>query len=271
MAVVLTATFDATRSRVALASTGWSGSDLAVQYLVRKTGAATWQTVRGAGAVPVSGGITLTQYDYEFPWSGTTTGTVDYAVYSAATNTWSYALATTVSITATAWLKICGYPSLNVKVNPVGAGDVERRGRNSLIEIIGSSRPTGALDVMGGRSTSVVIPTIAWAESQALDTRLAVGGVVLLHSDEEDLGLPTMYAVVDRMRIAFTDQHHSTARRITLDLLEVTKPHWAYAGAVGTYQSVLNAHATYTAVLATYPTYLDLAQIVGSPADVVVP
>ncbi|MFJ8966044.1 hypothetical protein ACIRG5_42310 [Lentzea sp. NPDC102401] len=266
----ITATFDATLSRVVLQSNGWAGGDLAVRYYVRPAGGSTWDTVRGAQAVPVSGGSAVTAYDYEFPWSGTGAGSVDYAVYSAATNTWAYALATAVSITATAWLKVVGYPTLNRKINPNDIGDITRSGRNELISIIAQGAPAATADVMGGRSTSILIPTTTWAEYKAVDDLLRVGGIVMLHSDEADLGVPTMYAVVERMVTRRTAKTHSPKRRIELQLAEVAKPHYAYAGSVGTYQSVLNQHATYQDVLNTYATYLALAQIVGSPADVVV-
>lgn len=266
----ISATFDATLSRVTLQSSGWGGSDLAVRYYVRVAGASSWETVRGAQAVPVSGGSAVTVYDYEFPWSGTGAGSVDYAVYSAATDTWAYALATAVSITATAWLKVVGYPTLNRKINPVDVSDVVRGGRNDLIPIIAQTAPAATADVMGGRSYSFVVPTTTWAEYKAIDDLLRVGGIVMLHADEADLGLPTMYAVVDRMVARRTGKTNGPKKRIELQLVEVAKPHYAYAGSVGTYQSVLNQHATYQSVLDTYPTYLALAQIVGSPADVVV-
>lgn len=270
MVAAMTATFDATLSRVTLQSTGWGGSDLAVQYYERLAGASAWNTVRGAYAVPVSAGVAVTQYDYEFPWSGTGNGSVDYAVYSAATNTWAYALATTVSIDATAWLKVIGYPSLNRRINPTDIGDVERGGRAELVDIIGATAPSGSVDVMGGQSTSVTIPTTTWAEFKQLDTTLKVGGIVMIHSDEEDLGIPSMYAVVRRMTTRRTSRTHSPARRIELQLEEVAKPHYAYAGAAGTWQSVLNQNTDWQDVLDTYATWLDLAQIVGSSGDVVV-
>lgn len=270
MVAALTATHDATLSRVRLASTGWTGSDLTVRYQVRATGSSAWTVVRGSDAVPVSGGTALIAYDYEFPWSGTGIGNIDYAVYSVATNTWAYALNTAVDITAAAWLKIPGYPSLNKKINPVGLGETAREGRGEIIPIIASTRPAAAIDTMSGQTTSITIPTETWAEYKALDTLLKVGGVVLLHSDEEDLGIPTMYAMVSRMRVRLTKKAHSPKRLIDIELTEVATPHYAYAGAVGTWQSVLNQYATWQDVLNAYPTWLDLAQIVGGPADVVV-
>jgi hypothetical protein len=266
----LVATHDATLSRVRLASTGWAGPDLTVRYYVRPSGAAAWTTVRGSDAVPVSGGVALIAYDYEFPWSGTGVGHVDYAAYSSVTNTWAYALTTSVDITATAWLKVPGYPSLNRKINPSRIGDTQREGRYSLIPIVASTRPGSTVDTMSGQSTEITIPTETWAEYKALDTLLKVGGVLFLHSDEEDLGIPSMYAVVRRMRVRLTPKTHSPRRRLDVDLEEVATPHYAYAGAVGTWQSVLTQYATWQDVLNAYPTWLDLAQIVGGPGDVVV-
>jgi len=267
----MTATFDAVNSRVKLDSTGWAGGDLTVRYYSRKAGASTWvTTVRGADAVPVSSGVAVTAYDYEFPWAGTGAGTVDYAVYSASTGTWAYAFATAVDITAQAWLKVCGYPYLNRQVNPDGIGDVERSGRANLIQIIGQTAASGTVDVMSGRSVPVSIPTTTWAERVAVDTMLSVGGVVFLHADEEDLGVQSMYAVVQRATVSRRGKVHGVKARFDLQLEEVARPHYAYAGAVGTWQSVLSQNATWQDVLDDYPTWLDLAQIAGSAADVVV-
>lgn len=267
----MTAVHDPVLSRVKLDSTGWAGGDLTVRYYSRKAGASTWvTTVRGADAVPVSSGTAVTAYDYEFPWSGTGAGTVDYAVYSAATGTWAYALATAVDITAQAWLKVVGYPYLNRQINPDGIGDVERNGRGIGIDIIGQGPASGTVDVMSGRSLPVSIPTTTWAERVAFDTMLSVGGVLYLHCDEEDLGVRSMYAVVQRSTESRRGRVHGVKARFELQLEERARPHYAYAGAVGTYQSVLSQNATYTVVLAAYPTYLDLAQIAGSAADVIV-
>jgi hypothetical protein len=261
------ATFEAADSRVRLQVTGETLS-FSVTFMKRITGTTSWDIVRGGFGVVVTGGTSPPLYDVEFPAGPNPTQSTDYRASLSSGTTLDVTVST--SIAAQAWLKFIGFPYLNRQITITDYTPITRSGRSALHQVVATRTAVAVQDYMAARRVEIEVRTDTWSDWVALDNALSAGGIVFLHADEADLGLPNLYAVVSSTS---TDRggRHSSARkytRITLD--EVTKPQYLYAGAIGTYQSVITNHPDYTDVATDYATYGDLLEIEGSAADVIV-
>lgn len=286
MTATLTATWDEERSRVRLDLTGATSAATAT-FSSRLSGTNTWTIVRGGFEVSVTDGATRTVDDYEFP------GSTDAAALLLGDDlllgpdvltggsTVEYKAVTDNSLTATTscgtdlyqqvWLKFPGYPQLNRQVTVVGRSAVTRKSRGQVLPIIATGSPAAVGEHMTGRGYTITMRTETWPEFRELDTALALGSVVFIHGDDAALGLPSLYAVVDSYSSAPVGRAHGRTRHTEIDLIEVGRPNYYYAGAVATLATLLDAYDTLADLLAAYDTLADLRNLEGVEADVIVP
>lgn len=262
-----TATFEAADSRVRLTLTGATGAATATFYS-RLQGTSAWNVVRGASAVPISAGEAPAVFDYEFPAGSPAAVTTEYRFLT--NNAIDQTTTCAVTIAGQAWLKFPGYPFLNRALTVTARSSVTRGARGNLLPVVNTRAPLAVQEFMGGRACSVVARTTTWTAYKELDAALGIGGVVFLHSDEAALGLPSIYAIVQSAESEVGPRHNTQTRYTTIELAEVTQPGFAYAGTLGTYQTLLTNYLTYQLVLDAHLTYALLLELEGSPADVVV-
>lgn len=265
--MALTATWEAANARVLLQATGVTGATSCV-ISYRLSGATAWNVVRGAGSVAVSADAIPPQYQHDPPVGQDGTATIEYQLVpnTGATLTTSVA----ISVADQAWLKFVGFPFLNRALTIVDYSDVQRDGRSALNNVINARTPIGVGEFMGPRTVDVTLRLNTWADWRALDDALSIGGVLYLLADEQTLGLPVMYAMATSVKTARSAKHFSERRYVTISLTEVTQPGYAYAGSIGTWQTVLNNYATWAAVAAAQPTWGDLLMLAGAAGDVIV-
>lgn len=286
MTATLTATWDEERSRVRLDLTGATAAATAT-FSSRLGGTNTWTVVRGAFEVPVTDGETRTVDDYEFPVS------TDYPALLLGDDlllgpdtltggsTAEYKVVTDNDLTATTscgtdlydqtWLKFPGYPQLNRQITVVGRSAVTRQSRSQVLPIIATGSPAAVGEHMTSRGYSLTLRTTSWPDYRELDTALALGSVVFIHADDGALGLPSVYAVVDGYSSAPVGKMHGRVRHTELNLVEVGRPNYYYAGAVATLATLLDAYDTLADLLAAYDTLAQLRELEGVAADVIVP
>lgn len=170
----------------------------------------------------------------------------------------------------TVWLKTIAKPFLNRPVTVVDFSSVQRSARNGIFPVVNRTYAVAVTDVRTGRQFELTLMTPSLEAADELDTILAGGEPVFLHTPA---GCPVpgpLYAVVGDI----TQERRSTrgARRyFSLPLTEVAAPGTDVVGATVTCQGVLNVYTTCQAVLDAHPTCADLLELIGSPSDVVVP
>lgn len=265
--MTLSATFQPADSRVLLQATSLGAVTLAT-FWSRLSGTLTWTQVRGAIDVPVAGGTSAPVLDYEFPVTGSTAATVEYAVTAAGGV--DQRATVSVSVADECWLKFPGFPFLNLPLQVIEPGTISRNSRGSLLPIASARGALAVQEFMSGRGISFTVRTTTWADYVDLDAALSLGSIVFLHADEARLGLPAMYGVVNRLTSDKAARRHGETRYTVIGVDEVAKPSPFYAGAVGTWQSVLTGYDDWDEVATTYSSWNDLLLIEGSPSDVVV-
>lgn len=226
-----------------------------------------WTTVRGAQARNVDGATSTTVDDYEF--TPAVSNLYRVTLYDAAGAT----VATTdgaISPTITQpWLKNIAKPWLNRPVTVLDYGDVTRASRGVLFDVVGRTYPVAVTDVRGPRVFDLDVLWNGVDLAAEFDTVLSAGDVVYLQVPP-DCPIPAGYWAVGD--ITTSRPSRTSSRRIfRLPLTEVAAPGPDVVGSAGTYQTVLNTYATYAELLAAKATYNDLAELVGSPTDVIVP
>jgi hypothetical protein len=167
------------------------------------------------------------------------------------------------------WLKSLARPFLNRSVTVVDWSDVTRESRTGVFAVVGRSFPVAVTDLHGSRQWTVEVLAATAAEADAMDLLISTGEVQYVQ-------VPAGCRVPDGY-VALGDtterrpRARATRRVFALPLTEVAAPGANVVPAVGTCQTVLNNYATCQAVLTAFATCADLLQLVGSPADVVVP
>lgn len=270
MASVLTATFDPANSRVLLTGTGL-GAATSCSMFSRVFTTSTFNRVRGTQNVPVTGGVAQLVYDYEFPANGNVPVTVEY-IMTDNLAVQSNVPTVVVDVVGDSWMKLPGFPFLNQLVQIVAHyGDVQRANRGVLLPTIANRRPLAIQEFMSGFAFDITIKTTTFAQWQILDTALSLGAVLFFHWDQNAMaGLPSIYAIVTQYSSTKFGPVYSEGRYTKLSLQEVATPSSAYAGSIGTWQSVINQYATWNTVVTTVATWQDLANTAGSPGDVLV-
>ncbi|PRX48687.1 hypothetical protein B0I33_104505 [Prauserella shujinwangii] len=222
------------------------------------------------GTVDITGAATVTfRYAKDgFVSAGQDAAWIDQLVFGG----YPVQTASLTPALSSVWLKSIARPFLNRPVTVTDWSDIERPSRNGVFTVVGRSVAVAVTDVRGGRQYELVVTTPTLADADDLDLCLASGDPVFVHvpGDPDCLVPRSMYAVVGDISI---ERHSAKTRRrfFRLPLTEVAAPGPDVVGATITYQGVLNAFATYEALLATEPTYADVLERISDPAEVIVP
>jgi hypothetical protein len=249
--------YDPVLSRVRLHITGIPGPTTTVRF-ERSTDQVRWVTVRGGDAVPVIAGEASLD-DYEFA--------ADVANY--------YRVGVTLftgSITPVldgVWIKSIARPFLNRKVTVVDFSDIQRASRAGVFNVIGRSDPVAVNDLRGSRQWTLDVLTHTLAEASDFDLVLASGDPLFVHVPA-DCPVPGGYVTVGDTTESRTARR-SVRRIFSLPCTQVAAPGPDVVGATVNWQTVLTAYPTWADVLAAHPTWSSLLELIGSPADVVVP
>lgn len=167
------------------------------------------------------------------------------------------------------WLKSLARPFLNRKVTVVDWSDVERSSRSGVFPIVGRSFPVAVTDLHGSRrwTLDVLAQTVQGATD--LDLLLSTGEVQFVHVPAAER-VPGGYVALGDTSERRPGRR-SIRRVFSLPLTEVAAPGPDVIPAVGLWSTVVNTYSTWSAVLAAHSTWNDVLQLVGSPADIVVP
>lgn len=234
---------------------------------------APFNIVRGGQDVPVQGNATIQVAHHDWPPGDGGPQTIKYGAWMLPTGGWDggdMVTLTTPTVRDQAWFKWLGFPFLNRRVRITDFTDPARDSRTSLLEVIRGRAPIAVQELMGSRKFGVTVQTDTWAEWRDLDQALALGGVMMLHADEQALGLPSVYFTVDRTNTRREPRHGSPRRWTTVELTEVAAPSPLYAGALSTWKSVQASYSTWQALMDAQPTWRDVLTIPAAADDVIV-
>jgi len=260
----LTATYDATLSRIMLTATGLDTDN--TDAIIERTldGGITYAQVRGASAVPVvAGELGVTVSDYEFvdgvPNQYRVTGNQEldrlYRTITPALDT--------------VWIKSIARPFLNRPITVVGWSDITRAARGGEFDVVGRSMPVAVTDVRSSKAWTLDVSTADRVEADALDLTLAAGDVMLIHVPA-DCAIPGGYVNIGDTTERRTNQRGQT-RVFSLPCREVATPGPAVIGSTSTWTSVLATYGDWSAVAAAHLTWADLLTLIGDPSEVIVP
>jgi hypothetical protein len=189
----LTATYDATNGRTALAVAVTSSTPVAVTLTVQSSddGGASWQTLRWGNAVSV-GTLpnTVTVYDYEAP-AGLARQYVAFTQTSTGLPSLLSTVRTVTPAPLTPWLKCPLNPSLNTALaGLVGIGDmVIPQGQGTFVAL-GRSDAIIVRDVVQLRQGSHTIYASGRAQLLAIEALLFANQTLLLQVPTEEAGQP---------------------------------------------------------------------------------
>jgi hypothetical protein len=264
----LTVTYDPVLSRMRLAATVL-GASATYAYVWRSTdNFATSTVVRGGGTKAVSGGVAnLDDYEFE-PGVAITYQITSYNV--AGVQQASFTSSPITQDLAGVWLKVPAAPYLNRQVVVQDAGELTRRSRAGLFDVIGRSYPVAVGDIASSTGFDLAILTQDFPAEEGMDYLVASGQVVFLHVPSTvTLVRPGYYSMGDvtRSRVG----RLSDKRVWTLPLTEVARPAPQIVGPAYTWQALLAEYGTWSAVIAGNATWAAVMNRVASPSDVIVP
>lgn len=167
------------------------------------------------------------------------------------------------------WIKNLRRPNQNVKAVITAYGDITRRARTGVFDIVGRTYPVAVTDVHTGRAITITVRAEDFHASRALADQLGSGEVYLFQAQSDECPVPTMYAVIGDTR-EFRTRVRGKYRYIDLPLTEVAAPSAGVYPTTVTYGDLPLMFATYGALLAAEPTYSDVMDITAS-VDVIVP
>lgn len=169
----------------------------------------------------------------------------------------------------TPWIKSPTRPFLNRPVMLSEFGEVTRRDRSGVFEIVGRSYPVAVTDLRSSRRQTISLLTQDRQERRELDTILASGEPILFHAPA-GCAVDSMYAIAGDVSYDRTARR-SERRLFQIPLTEVAPPHHSIAGVTVTWQGVINAYATWADLVADEETWETLQELIGDPEDVIVP
>lgn len=263
----LTATYDPVLGRIRLAGTALGvTADHALVW--RSTdNFATFTPVRGANPVAVTGQLANVD-DYEFePGVPLTYQMTSYD--AAGVQQASFTVGITQDLTEV-WLKVPAAPFLNTTVTVVDHGEVTRRSRAGVFDVVGRPLPVSVGDVASSQAFTLYLLTQNGAAERNLDFLFASGEVVFLQLPSTVDYFPGGYYSVGSVSRVPT-MRLSPRRVWTVPLTEVAEPGPAVVGSSYTWGSVVADYATWGDLIADNATWGDLLQRTGTPSDVIVP
>lgn len=262
--MTVTATYDATLSRVRLAATSLDGS-ATYATIERSTNGIRWTTVRGGTARTVTGGA-VSLDDYEFVDGVANTWRVT-AYDSGDTETDQETVEFTPALDGV-WLKSIPRPFLNRRIHIADISSVARPARGGVFDIVGRSDPVTVGDLRGSRRWTMTVRTDTLPQARTLDLILASGDDLFIHVPA-GRDIPGGHVFVeDTGEDRFGPM--STRRMWPLPVIRHAEPAADIVGATVTCAGVLNAYATCADLLAAHATCADLLELVGDPEDVLV-
>jgi hypothetical protein len=265
--MALAATYDVTLSRIRLALTAAAVGSVTATF-DRSIDAVNWTTVRGGSSVSVSGSAANVD-DYEFPAGQAVT----YRVRTFDGTGAAVGTAATTVVTQdldAVWVKVPAVPYLNTPVTVTDRGEITRKSRAGVFDIVGRSLPVLVGDVTSGISYTLQLLTNTPAEERDLDYTLSTGDVIFLHLPSSVDYFPGGYFAVGDVR-RHTTLRLSARRLWDVPLTQVAAPGPAVIGSAYTCASVLAQYATVSDVITGNLTIVDLLERTGSPSDVLVP
>lgn len=264
----LTATYDATLSRVRLAATLLGATATYAMFERTVDGFIRTVTVRGGSAVTVASQNAAVD-DYEFPAGVATTYRV--TSYNAADVQQAQFTAAITQDLSSVWLKVPAAPFLNQAVTVADLGsEIVRKTRETGFPIVGRNRPTSVGDVALGQDFTLLLLTETAAAARDLDYLFASGEIVFLHLPSAVEHFPGGYYAPQSPSRRST-LRLSPRRLWTVPLEERAEPGPEVIGSAYTISSVLADYATISAMMAANATIADLLARTGTPSDVLVP
>jgi hypothetical protein len=263
--MALTATYDATLSRIRLAA-GSLGASATYAVFDRTTDAITYTTVRGGAEVTVSSqNASLDDYEWD-PGVATTYRVRSYNASDVLQQTFTDSITQDLD---QVWIKLVARPFLNRAVTVADFGPVERPARAGVFPVIGRSFPVSVADVRSSRRYVLQVLTESPSEAGDIDLLLATGDPVFVHVPSTS-AVPSGYYAAGDTSEARTGRI-SDRRMFEIPLTAIAAPGPDVVGASITWQGVINAYADWTAVIAAHTDWQDLLELIGSPTDVIVP
>lgn len=230
-------------------------------------GGVTYTTVRGGSHVDISG-ASIGVDDYE--WDAGVATTYRIRVYNSSDVLQFF---DTVSITqdlTDAWFKIPAAPYLNTTVDVFEVGDVTRKSRAAVFDVVGRSNPVMVGDIASSVSVQLQLRTDTASEASNLDFLFASGEVVFVQLPSTVDWFPGgYYSAGDVSRTPVSKV--SDSRIWTVPLTGVAAPGADVVSSAYTIASMIAEYATITDVIADNATISDLLARTGTPSDVIVP
>lgn len=170
------------------------------------------------------------------------------------------------------WLKSVARPFLNMKLLKCGVADgqIGRRGRGGVFDVIGRTNPVAVSDVRSGIEFTLRGATATFAEAKALDYMLISGDILFIQAPSTSR-VPTIHAFCGDSSRQLKGPAASEISAWLMPMTEVAQPGAFIIGVLVTYRTVLHRYATYSAVLAAHATYASLLDLVADPSEVVIP
>lgn len=178
---------------------------------------------------------------------------------------------TTASITPTmdhVWLKFPAAPYCNTIVTLTDWTEVDQASRAGTFPIVGKLYAAAVTDLASPETVTVSLYAEGLAEIAALNLILSLGNIVLLHTPPA-CQLGSRYAVVGTYSYA-RPSARSVNATFTVPLTEVSAPDGTVVGSLNSYATLLNRYGTYQNVLDANATYSAVTVLVGTPSDALV-
>lgn len=181
----------------------------------------------------------------------------------------------TVAITPvidSVWLKSVARPFLNMRLRNCGVADgqISRRGRGGVFDVIGRTNPVAVSDVRSAIEFTLRGATLTFDEAQALDYLLMSGDILFIQAPSTSR-VPTIHAFCGDSSRQLKGTRTSEISAWLLPMSEVAKPGAFIIGVLATYRTVLNRYAIYADLLAAESSYASLLDLVADPSEVLIP
>lgn len=259
MATALTALVQPAYARVQMQLT-FTTVTLASLWRVHADGS-VWG-VRGTNPTPVASttGVGWVGYDHEAPLDQP----VWYFARSPQTSTVVFGNTVTIpsdtgNLGSNAWLTHPFKPALSRLVAVVAVGPRSRKGRSSILPIIGSPTPVALTDVRVDPTGELTILTSTLAEAAAMRALLADGSVICVRCPGIWGSMWFFAAIGDVTEEPAAGHALEPAVEWHLPYTVTTEANGTATGPVGvTWNDVTTVYATWNAVVAGEPTWNDL-------------
>lgn len=203
-----------------------------------------------------------------------------YHVGDLATTKPTFASLGTASVTPAqtgAWFKFPLRPFLNQAVNLCNWSDEVRPARGEVFQILGRSLPIAVTELRQSRQLTMTVVTVDSASAEALSLALSFGDIVYLQTPGPGVycGLArrsypqACYAFLGDVTIARALDGRPWYI-VTIPATQVSPPDYMVPGASSTWQGLINSWASWSTVIAAFPTWNDVLSWVAAPSAEIV-